>query len=285
MGNGPIYPKKLLTYIFAIVLSFLVVVVVIHSIEAVSTDTINSTSIKEIENLNLLGQVYHNRRESEKVIIDYPNSSVSESFRSLRSNLDFHLQGEKNKVLLVTSTFGKEGKSFNSMNIGYSLAINGYRTLLISFDLRKPRIHEPLKIANNEGVSSFLIGKANLEDIILPIGDNIDFIPSGTPPPNPSELINSGKTAELFKFAKQNYDYIIIDTPPIGLVSDAYELMKYSDFNVYVTRNNFTPRKDFLNNLKELIKKNNVKYAVVMNDVDISELKSRYHYGYYDSKK
>ncbi len=135
---------------------------------------------------------------TKQVVNDHPNSSVSESFRAVRTNFQFFSEGGKRQVLLITSTSSGEGKTFCSINIGSVFALNGHRTVLLEFDLRRPKIHQEFGSSNIIGISTFLIDKANLEDIIVPTHiENLDLISAGPAAPNPAELIGSDRTAEL----------------------------------------------------------------------------------------
>ncbi|NJM15194.1 MAG: CpsD/CapB family tyrosine-protein kinase, partial [Bacteroidales bacterium] len=160
------------------------------------------------------------------------------------------------------------------------------KTLLLGFDLRKPTVHKAFQIKNMLGISSYLINKANLQDIISRTNiPNLDLIPTGEIPPNPVELIVSQKTDEMMEQLKSMYSYIIIDTPPIGVVSDALLLMKYTDVNLYVVRQGFTSKRQLGQSIADLKEKEIKNFAVIMNDVKkVDGAKSKGYdsgYGYY----
>ena len=137
----------------------------------------------------ILGRIFHNFHRSKQVVNDHPNSSVTESFRAVRTNFQFFSEGGKRQVLLITSSTSGEGKTFCSINLASVFALNGHRTVLLEFDLRRPKIHQEFGSSNIIGISSFLIDKANIEDIIVPTHiENLDLISAGPAAPNPAEL-------------------------------------------------------------------------------------------------
>jgi len=171
-----------------------------------------------------------------------------------------------------------EGKTFVSMNLSSVLAVAGYKTLLIGVDLRKPKIFQDFKLDNSFGLTNYLIGKATMSAIIQHSGqDNLDIITAGPTPPNPSELIMSSAFYELLEHFKSEYDYIILDTPPIGLVADGLDIMKYADILLYVVRQNVS-LKNSLNVINELhATEKNRSIGLVFNDVRYDSV---FGYGY-----
>lgn len=275
-------PKKMFNYLVALMLGFILPFGVILIKDYLNNKIIDKGDVEAITNKPIIGYIYHNYKKSNTVIADYPKSSISESFRTVRTNLQIMSRGISKQVILVTSSGSGEGKSFVSTNLASVFALLGKKTVLIGFDLRKPAIYQDLGLNNLIGISSYLSNRAVLEDIIQPTRiENMDFIPAGPVPPNPIELIGSNVTKNLIFKLKEIYDYIIIDTAPIGVVTDAYFLMNYADLNIYVTRQNVTIKELFSTTLKTLESNKITNIAVLMNDV---YLKSRaYIYGY-DSK-
>jgi len=214
--------------------------------------------IKRYFDLQRLGYVPQQKKITENVMITLPYEPIAEYFRSIRSNIDYFLLGKKHKNILITSSLPQEGKSFISINIASSLAVAQQKTLLISFDLRKKNdLYDEFGFRKLVGLSSYLIGNASLEDIIISTKiQNLDLIISGDTPPNPVELISSDKTKDFLNEVRLMYDYVIIDTPPFGLVTDAFILMKYSDMNIFVARLNIVTKKALLENMAELREKN-----------------------------
>ena len=237
--------------------------------------------VEKITDVPIIGQIYNNNKKVDQVVKAFPKSHVAESFRMIRSNLHYFVPSNASTTIAITSTFGQEGKSFISLNLGVSLASANYKTIILGFDLRKPRKFERLDINYSTGISSYLSNQANIEDIIQKTNiENLDIITSGEVPPNPSELIASSKTADLINILKENYNYIILDTPPIGLISDGYQLLNKADLNMYIVRQNHTLKNEFasvVNDLKE--KQNNL--CIVLNDIQIVR-KTKYGYDYYE---
>ncbi|WMJ73258.1 polysaccharide biosynthesis tyrosine autokinase [Cytophagaceae bacterium ABcell3] len=237
-------------------------------------------SREDIENnteIPVLGTVGHSRKDSQLVVHEQPKSAIAEAFRSIRVNMQYLGKGQK--VIAITSTISGEGKTFTSMNLASVFAISGKKTVLIGGDLRKPRIHQDFKLSNDIGLSTFLAGKAALEEIIHPTGvDCLDIICSGPVPPNPGDLLQVPRMEGLIEALKKSYDHIIIDTPPVGLVADALLLMRYSDVNLYIVRHKYTAKKmlEKVDTLHAEGKLDNV--SIIIND--LCERDARYGYGY-----
>jgi capsular exopolysaccharide synthesis family protein len=173
------------------------------------------------------------------------------------------------------------GKTFCATNLASIFALYGKKTLLLGFDLRKPKVYLDYGATGKEGITSYLINKSDLDSIIQNSGlDNYDVIVAGTVPPNPAELIASDKCMEFFTKLKERYDYIIIDTPPIGLVTDAFLLMKYSDVNLFLVRQGFTHKKIFASIIKDIELRQIPNVAILINDVKLHKGSYGYGYGY-----
>ena len=227
---------------------------------------------------------YKNKRDEDNIVVlAQPNSYISESFRILRTNIQFILKNNDNvgKVISVTSTVAAEGKTTISSNLGVILEMLGKKVIVINFDLRKPRLHKVFKLPNSKGLSEYLKGSANLNDIIKSTNQkDLDIISSGAVPLNPSELISSSRTDQLIDELKKIYDYIILDTPPVGIVTDARLLLSRSDLVLYVFKANYSKR-DFIDIVNNLNNEEDVKkITVVVNDIK-KEKEYGYQYGYY----
>jgi capsular exopolysaccharide synthesis family protein len=247
---------------------------------------------EELENyctLTSIGDIPHNERAKvSNVINDNPNSPIVERFHFLRSNINYQLLGATNKLVLVTSSIPNEGKSFISKNLAMSFASANFKTLLIAFDLRKnSSVHRELIPDQMVGLDSYLINEANVEDIISHTQyANLDFISNNQLPPNPATLISSPKVKELLDVVKSYYDYVIIDTPPFGIVSDAFLLMQYSDINLYVARLGVVAKKALKQSMNELSNKDIKNTYLVKNDVTKVEKSSYYaKYSYGETKE
>jgi tyrosine-protein kinase Etk/Wzc len=245
------------------------------------------TRIYDLEHLlnrPALSVIYTNSYKTEAVVNEMPGSSVAESFRNLRSSLFLRFKKEPLKVIMITSSQPQDGKSFISFNLAASIASVGYKTMILDCDLRRPTLHEKFRTDNSTGLSTYMIHKATLDDIIQKTDiQNLAFIPSGPILPGSAELIESGSLDNLMDYLKDNYEYIIIDTTPAGLVADASLMMKYASLNLLVCRNNHT-RKDVFKDLLNILSINNIKnFDVIYNDLSIK--KSRYgRYNHYYKK-
>jgi capsular exopolysaccharide synthesis family protein len=181
---------------------------------------------------------------------------------------------------MITSSITGEGKSFIAVNLGISLSLMDKKVVLIELDLRKPKLSEQFNISRHQGLSTYLIGKATVEESIKSTGiSNLFLVPSGPIPPNPSELISNGRLAELLSYLNSRFDYILIDTAPVNPVTDAFILSPLCDVTLYVVRDAYTP-KVFLKRLEEKLKTQNLKNpAIVFNGIKGKGF-SRYGYGY-----
>jgi len=240
-----------------------------------------SEDIEAITDFPILGHIIRNKEKVHTIAHDSPMCLTSESIRSIRTNFQF-ISNEKSKhVVLITSSMMNEGKSFVCLNLALSFALNNKKCIVLSFDLRKPKISEYLGIDYDIGISSFLSTEMSIDEIIIPTKyNNLDVILSGPTPPNPMELISGEKSKELFKKLKERYDFIFVDTPPVGMVADALILLKYSDINIYVIRHNFTLKKVFSSVIQNFRKRGINNMNIVINDVHIGKRYLAYSQGY-----
>jgi capsular exopolysaccharide synthesis family protein len=274
-----------MNYILAFILGIAVPFGYIQLKYAFNTKIFTQEQIERLTNVPVLGKILHNSHKTRNVVFELPNSNISESYRALRTNLEFYVRGGHKKVILVTSCIEGEGKSFNALNIAMSYAQLDRKTILIDFDLRKNNNYFKENGPNLIGVSSYLINKANLEDIIIQSPHpKLDYIPSGPIPPNPVELIGLEKTEKMINRLKDNYDYVIIDTPPMAQVTDAYLLIEQADVKVVVLRCNYTIKKVFTFIMKDLKQKNIGNVCLVLNDNRVFRDQYGYGYGYYKKK-
>jgi len=242
---GPVEPVHSITYLIFTVIGLSIPFVII-----VATDLFNDKikSRKDIEKNTktpILGEI--SWTEHEKAFVKDNNRSVfAEQIRALRTNLSFLSSDKVVQSILFTSTKSEEGKTFISMNLGASLAMAGKKTLFLEFDMRKPKLTLGLNLEETKGLSSYLIGHSELNDIIRPVPgqDNLFIISCGAKPPNPVELLLNGRIDGLFEELRKRFDNIIIDAPPIGIVTDAQILEKQADATLFVLRQNFTPKEN-----------------------------------------
>jgi len=218
---------------------------------------------------------------SQLIVQNNPKSIITESFRTIRSNMQFISNSEGPKLAALTSTVSGEGKTFVALNIAGIVAYTGQKVLIIDLDMRKPKIHKGFGVQNEKGISTILIGVNSIEDCVQKtVIPTLDFITSGPEPPNPSELIISEKMNTLIEELKTRYDFIVIDNPPIGLVSDALPILKQVDYPIFIFRSEYSKKSyiQILDRLKNESKISNL--SVVLNAVNINRSGYGYSYGY-----
>lgn len=280
VSSVPFKPNQRNNYIIALLLGILLPLSTIRIIKSLSKTFHSEEEVEANVDIPILGRVYSNHKKIEDVVDGFPNSHIAESFRLMNVNLNYFLSNSGSKVITFTSTISGEGKSFISLNLAHILANNNFKTILVGFDIRRPKKYVSLNAFTNVGISEFLSYQANLDDIIQKTSkENLDIIFAGNVPPNPAELIATNKTDELLNLLRENYDYIIIDTPPVGIVTDPYVLMVKSNLNIFVTRIKHTPKKEFVQLMHE-IKDKKLINSIVINDMPVRR-KTKYGYEYY----
>ncbi|MEM0575299.1 polysaccharide biosynthesis tyrosine autokinase [Flavobacterium polysaccharolyticum] len=281
VGGGLIGPKTSVNYVLALFLGILIPLIVVLIIFFINNSIQNTDELGSLTQIPLIGVVGVNRDKTSLAVYDKPKSALSESFRAIRSSLQFMYKKQNvdgAKTLMITSSVSGEGKTFCSINIATVFALSEKRTVIVGLDLRKPKLFEEFNLNNDKGVVNYLIHQNTLEEITntteVPF---LDVILSGPVPPNPGELIISESMGEMIAALKQKYDYIILDTSPVGLVSDALELDQYCDATLYIVRQNFS-KKDMITLLNNRVKRGELKnVSIVLNGF---ENKARYGTGY-----
>ena len=230
----------------------------------------------------ILSEIGHAQKEGLINVAEEGRSMLAEQFRIFRTNMDFALSGAKNPVILITSTMSGEGKSFVAANLGQIYAISGKRVLLMELDLRKPKLTASLNVSHETGFSNYIVSDRPVGGFIQPIrevSENLFILPAGPIPPNPAELLLSPKTAAMLEEVKLAYDVVIIDTAPIGAVTDAQILSAYASVSLYIIRQNYTT-KNSLPIINDLLLTQKIKpLYLVLNDIK-SGSSYRYGYGY-----
>lgn len=282
IASSPVYPNSFEIYFSGIAAAFLVGFLLVV-FQYFLHNTINNVGELERSCLAPMLGVIPNFKNSTVdystlVVNQFPKSPVSEALRSIRTNTEFMGRGRNNKVLSVTSTISGEGKTFIAINLGGIIAMSGQKVIILDLDLRKPKISKAFGTENSKGISTLLIGRSELDETIMQTDiPSYYFIPSGPVPPNPSELIMSPEFSKLLENLKSRFDVIIMDTPPVGIVTDGILAMQKSDLNIYVVRAEYS-KKGFETNINNLILKSKFpNVAVILNNFD--SLRS-YAYGY-----
>jgi capsular exopolysaccharide synthesis family protein len=269
--NKPIAPRRIILYGIGLILGLFIPIVVLYIIELLNDTISDKKEFKKIIKAPYIGSLIMSK-DTERVVVKEGNTStLVEMFRLVRTNLQFMLSGKKSPVILVTSSVSGEGKSFISINLSMSLALTSKKVVLVGLDIRNPMLGEYMHISKNKGATLFLSDNSyQLNDIIIPSGfhPNLDVIPAGPIPPNPAELLIDTRLEELIDNLKLTYDYIILDSAPIGMVSDTFLINRVVDNTVYVSRQAYTPREmvELINEVYETKKLNNM--SVVFNGVD-----------------
>ncbi|RYY18287.1 MAG: polysaccharide biosynthesis tyrosine autokinase, partial [Chitinophagaceae bacterium] len=238
-------PNPLLIYQIALGCGLLIPAIVILIVTLLNKKIETRKEIEAATKINVAGEIDYSRGESEMVMLAESVSASAEQFRTLRTNISYLSQDKIAKVLLVTSSISQEGKSFVSLNLANSYAIRNKKVVLLEFDLRSPGLSEKLNIAETTGLANYLAREAEIDDIVHPTAEfpNLSFISSGFPlPSNPGEIILGSRMTELFDYLKAHFDVIVIDTPPVGLVSDALTLGKWADMSFFVVRHKYSLR-------------------------------------------
>ena len=243
---------------------------------------ITSEDVEAATSIPLIGTINHARKREQNTIVAHARTAVGESFRSLRVNLQYLALESHASVIGITSSRESEGKTFCSVNLAAVMAYAGRRTVLIDTDMRRPRVGTYFEIENRKGLSNFLVGDGSIKEIINNTEHKgFDVIGSGPIPPNPIDLIGSPRMEELIQSLKQLYSTIIIDSPPLGYVSEYIILMKYTDANLYVVRSDYTSHKS-LKKIDKLIDREKIaNFNIILNDVQTSKESGNYYaYGY-----
>ncbi len=278
----PISPKKQKNYTYAFILGLAIPIGIFYLVGYLNPYIFSKDDLDRHSDMPMLGMVGHDLSHSVIICQEKPKSSIAESFRNLRANLQYFLKnGSGTKCILVTSSVSGEGKTFVSANLAYIYAISGKKTLVLGADLRKPALSKVIRQKNSRGLSSYLAGLCEYEELgEQVITENLWVIHSGHVPPNPSELLVNSKMPVLMERIMKDYEVVIIDSPPVGIVSDALELTKYSQINIIIVRQGTTKKAslDVINRMHLDGKLPNP--AVAFNDIDFSRTIYGHKYGY-----
>lgn len=267
----PISPKDTIVKIAGLAIGLILGLVLIVIRYLMHNTIVSVDDVSRKTPAPILGVIPSYKDELERsqiVVTQDPKSTITEAFRGIRSNLQFIAsQNTGPKIISTTSTIPGEGKTFVSLNMAAVLSMLGRPTIILDFDMRKPRLDKIFAIESYKGISTILSGQTGIDECIMESGvPNLDFITSGPVPPNPSELILLPSLPELIEHLKKSYEYIIIDTPPIGLVTDALEALKISDYPVYVVRAAYS-NKAFIQNINRIMQENKINnLSVIIND-------------------
>ena len=277
----PMSPKRRIVYLAAALLGLLIPFVVLYLMFLLDNKVHSKSDIESIIKAPILGEIPKTKSENKLVVTENDRDSIAESFRMLRTNINFMLSSVKEggKTIFITSTVPGEGKTFISLNIATVLALSNKKVLLIGADVRKPKIHEYLGVKFDKGLTQYLMDdtvKVSQTISYFPEG-NFDVLGSGIVPPNPSELLMNGRFDEVLAYGKEHYDYVIVDTAPVKMVTDTMLLGHHADLCLYIIRANYLDNRLLEIPERMYNEKRLPNMAVVLNDVDLDR---GYGYGY-----
>jgi tyrosine-protein kinase Etk/Wzc len=286
LSTSPIAPNKMMIAGVGLVASVLMVLFFIGLLYIINNKITNLGELEKNNNIPVLGVVPSSSYAQETVglhIVAHPKSMISEAIRTLRTNLDFFTVQAEKKVIAISSSISGEGKSFIAMNLGGVIALSKKKVVLIDLDMRKAKNNLTQPEDNTKGMSTILIRKNTWQECVIKTQlESFDFIPSGPHPPNPSELLLNGEFVSVIDDLKKHYDFIILDTPPVGLVTDGVMAMRRADISVYVFRANYS-KKDYLQNFRRLVSMNKFSnVTMLLNALPSPAGGSRGYYGYYE---
>jgi tyrosine-protein kinase Etk/Wzc len=280
-SGGPVSPNRKATYMIALLVGIIIPVGIVFLLEYLNDKVKSKTEIQQITSAPVLGEIGHADAKNALVVTRNNRKFLAEQFRIIRSNLQYIIPNVPKPVLLVTSSFSGEGKSFISTNLGSVLALSDKRTVILEFDIRKPKIMKGLGLHERKGITNYIVGSVALNELIHPVPEveNLFVIPCGPVPPNPAEMLLNEKVDQLFKELRNQFDCIIIDTAPVGLVSDAITLGRYADGAIYIVRHNYTLKKQvqLIDDIYRNSKLPNL--SIIINDINSSGGYGGY-YGY-----
>lgn len=279
----PLYPISKVIYFLSFFIASLIIFLIIFINYIFYDEIVSVRDITKYTEIPILGAIPNFIKDipvSQLIVDIYPKSMIAETFRNIRTNLQFINSNPDAKIISITSTISGEGKTFIAINIAGIIAFTEKKVIVIDLDMRKPKIHKGFLVDNNKGMSTIFIGKDKIEDCIVKTrNEYLDIITAGPIPPNPSELLLSDNFPKTIEKLKGMYDYIIIDNPPIGIVTDAMSSMLLSDFPIYILKSNYS-KKEFINNIENFVRNSNIKkLSIILNDFHVNTSNQLYKYG------
>ncbi|MEQ8361374.1 MAG: polysaccharide biosynthesis tyrosine autokinase [Cyclobacteriaceae bacterium] len=287
MKGGQLSPKPVRNYSIAALMGIIIPLGIFILFEIVNNKVQSKEDIDKLTTIPFVGGVGHKSGISNLIVSERPKSGVSESFRALRSNLNYFTGNKAKQIFMVSSSISGEGKTFTTINLATVFALSGKKTLIVGADMRRPKIFEDFKRDNVTGLSTFLSGISDFEEVVQDTEiKNLFFVSGGPVPPNPSELLLTDRFEQFIKKSLEQFDFIIVDTPPLALVADAFVISQFVDHTVFVLRQNYSP-KEFIKSIDEYYRSGKLKnMSILLNDIYKSGLGYgygqgyAYHYGY-----
>lgn len=278
-SNTPVLPKAKMIYLVAFFLGLALPIIILYLRDYFNIHIENKTELEKLSKVPVLGEIPKSDEVGNIVLHEHSTNTMAEMFRLLRTNLLF-VAGTNRKVIMITSSVGGEGKTFVTINLGLSLAFLNKKVLILGLDVRKPKLADYLELDHKKGMTLFLLGALNQSELIIPSGvhPNLHIIPAGPIPPNPNELLARKELDDLIDAYKQQYDFILLDTAPVGAVSDSYQLNRFADISLYLVRAEYTSKQSILDAEEPFRTGKLTNMYFVLNASDMS--KSSYRYGY-----
>jgi capsular exopolysaccharide synthesis family protein len=279
-SSVPLSPNKKSIYISYLLIGLMIPGSIIALRELLRDKVSGRSDVEKYTTAPILGEIGHSEGEQTLVVTKNSRRFISEQFRIIRTNLQYIISNKEKPVIMITSSFSGEGKSFVSTNMGAVMAVSGKRTVIMEFDIRKPKIVSGLDLKRKMGITNYIIGKASFNDLLVKVEgvEGLYVIPCGPIPPNPSELLLDKRLDELMKEVIANFEVIIMDTAPVGLVSDALNLSRFADCTLYIIRQGHTFRKQ-LGLIEEIYQDKKLpRLCVLLNDI---KPEGGYYGGYY----
>ena len=283
----PVFPKRGIIYLVALVLGFVIPVAVIFLVDLTKFRVEGHADVEKLTSVPIVGDIpltnEKNAKDGSIAVFENQNNLMSETFRNIRTNIQFMLQNDR-KVILVTSTVSGEGKSFTSANLAISLSLLGKKVVIVGLDIRKPGLNKVFNLSSKEqGITQYLSNpEMDLMSLVQPsdVNKNLFILPGGTVPPNPTELLARDGLDKAIDMLKNNFDYVILDTAPVGMVTDTLLIGRVADLSVYVCRADYTHKAEYtlINELSHEQKLPNL--CTIINGVDLKKRKYGYYYGY-----
>ncbi|MCL1867933.1 MAG: polysaccharide biosynthesis tyrosine autokinase [Paludibacter sp.] len=278
-NTAPVAPRKNMILLAALIIGLLIPFAIIYITKLFKTQISSRHDLEKLSQVSIVGQIAKNTTDNLLVVEKNQATGIGEMFRSLRNNINFIFNNKTNKVIITTSTTKHEGKTFVSANLAVSYAFSGKKTLLIGADIRNPKLKKYFTFTKRDGLCNYLAQEDDWHNYLnkLDIAEDLHIIHAGSIPPNPNELLMSPMFGKLIEEAKSEYDFIIIDCAPVGLVSDGYLVAEFADLTLYIVREGVTPKDSvyFINQQKAENKLKNM--YLVLNS---SSLDGTYKYGY-----
>lgn len=278
----PVSPKRNIILVAFFFIGLIVPILVIYIRDLFKVNISSREELERLADLTIIGEIARNEESEIMVVRRNSTSPIVELFRALRNNLQFILSEPHKKVVLITSTIPNEGKTFVAINLAASFALSDKKVILIGMDIRNPQLAMDMGFTKGKGLTSFLTGDEKWENLLshIPEYPNLDILQAGVIPPNPNELLMKPSILDLIKELREKYDIVVIDSAPLGVVSDTLLIAKHADATIYVTRENATPKAvvDFINSIYKAKRLSNP--YLVINDVNSLENHKKYGYKY-----